>query len=177
MGPSWTPPGPICIAQRRPAETIWEAKTAPKSIPKRSKIEVQSQESKKSIQDDLGPVLGRSWVVLGVILGPWKRSRHYACRCFVKIHFFDFKTVRRRLWDQLWPTKAPKRPKMTPKTEPKSTSRRPKIDVKIDIKNDAKSKRAQPLLGRRHWSENPPQGLPGRRPRNPGEAAQAPWDL
>ena len=54
--------------------SIWEAKTAPKSIPKRLKIEVKNQESKKSIQDDLGPVLGRSWVVLGVILGPWKRS-------------------------------------------------------------------------------------------------------
>ena len=49
-------------------------KTEPKSIPKRSKIEVKNQESKKTIQDDLGPVLGRSWAVLGAILGPWKRS-------------------------------------------------------------------------------------------------------
>ena len=81
---------------------------AQKSIPKRSKIEAKNQEAKNLIQDDLGPVLGRSWAVLGAILGPWKRSRHYACRCFVKTHFFDVKTVQRRSWDQLWPTKAPK---------------------------------------------------------------------
>ena len=48
---------------------IWEAKTAPKSIPKRSKIEAKNQDEKKPIQDDLGPVLGRSWAVLGAILG------------------------------------------------------------------------------------------------------------
>ena len=63
LAPSWAPQG-----------AIWEAKTAPKSIPKRSKIEAKNQESKKPIQDDLGPVLGRSWAVLGAILGPWKRS-------------------------------------------------------------------------------------------------------
>ena len=71
LGP---PQGPICVPQRPPRGSIWEAKTAPKSIPKRSKIEAKNQESKKLIQDDLGPVLGRSWAVLGAILGPWKRS-------------------------------------------------------------------------------------------------------
>ena len=111
--------------------------------------------------------MGRSWAVLGAILGPWKRSKHYACRCFVKIHFFDVKTVRRRSWDQLWPTKAPKRPKMTPKTEPKSTPRRSKIDVKIVIKNDAKTKRAQHVLSRRHWVGTPPPGTPWEAPQGP----------
>ena len=42
--------------------------------PKTIKIEAKNQEVKKPIQDDLGPVLGRSWAVLGAILGPWKRS-------------------------------------------------------------------------------------------------------
>ena len=57
-----------------PPECIWEAKTASKSIPKRSKIEAKNQESKKSIQEGLGSVLRRSWAVLGAILGSWKRS-------------------------------------------------------------------------------------------------------
>ena len=162
LGP---PMGRVAPAQPPPRASIWEAKTAPKSIPKRSKIEAKNQEAKKPIQDDLGSVLGRSWVVLG------------ACRCFANIHFFDVKTVRRRSWDQLWPTKAPKGPKMTPKTEPKSTPRRSKIDIQIDIKNDAKTQRARQVLGRRHCAGTPPQGPPGRRPRDPGEAAQAPWDL
>ena len=138
---------------------------------------MKNQESKKTIQGDLGPVLGRSWAVLGRHLGPKNVPNRYKTHGFVDNRFFDVKTVRRRLWDQHWPIKAPKRPKMTPKTEPKSTPRRSKIDVKIDIKNDAKSKRARRLLTRRHWSENPPRGPPGRRPRDPGEAAQAPWDL
>ena len=79
---------------------------------------------------------------------------------FLKKHFLDVKTIRRRSWDQLWPTKAPKRPKMTPKTEPKSTPRRSKIDIKIDTKNDAKSKRAQVVLGRRHWAGTPWEAPP-----------------
>ena len=33
-------------------------------------------------------VLELSWVVLGVVLEPWNRSRYYACGCFVKIKVF-----------------------------------------------------------------------------------------
>ena len=58
LAPSWAPQG-----------DIWEAKTAPKPIPKRLKIEAKIEEAKKAIQDDLGPVLERSWAVLGAILG------------------------------------------------------------------------------------------------------------
>ena len=50
---------------RTPGEPFWE----PKPIRKRYKIEAKIQEAKKPIQDDLGPVLGRSWAVLGAILG------------------------------------------------------------------------------------------------------------
>ena len=152
----------------------------PKRHQNRSQNDQKSKRKIKTKKNDprrswtrLGAILGR----LGCHLGALETLWHYACRCFVKIHFFDVKTVRRRLWDQLWPTKAPKRPKMTPKTEPKSTPRRSKIDVKIDIKNDAKTKRAVHETGRGVWVGTPPQGAPGRRPRDPGEAAQAPWDL
>ena len=133
------------------------AQNGPKSIHKRSKIEAKNQEAKnrsKTILDPSWGDLGPSWVP------SWGPGNALALRrrCFVNIHFFDVKTVRRWSWDQLWPTKAPKRPKMTPKTEPKSTPRRSKIDVKIVIKNDAKSKRARRLLARRHWAGTPPQG-------------------
>ena len=126
----------------------------------------------------------RSWTRLGAILGrlgapSWvkKRLKPFVLNGFVNNHFFEDKTVRRRFGDQPWPTKAPKWSKMTPKTQPKSTPRRSKIDINIDIKNDAKSKRAEGVLTRRHWAGTPPQGAPGRRPRDPGEAAQAPRDL
>ena len=51
--------------KRRSPGAIGEAKTAPEPILKRSEIEAKNQEVKKPIQDDLGPVLGRSWAVLG----------------------------------------------------------------------------------------------------------------
>ena len=69
-----SPPQARPQARAHPRGSIWEAKTVPKSIPKRSKIEEKNQEVKKPIQDDLGSVLRRSWAVLGAILGPWKRS-------------------------------------------------------------------------------------------------------
>ena len=72
------------------------------------------QKSKRKIKTKKNDP-SRSWIRLGAILGRLGCHRgaletlwHYAYRCFVKIHFFDVKTVRRRLWDQLWPNKAPK---------------------------------------------------------------------
>ena len=148
-------------------------KIDPKTIKNRSeKSRVKKTDPRRS-WIRLEAILGR----LGCHLGALETLWHYACRCFVNIHFFDVKTVRRRSWDQLWPTKAPKRPKMTPKTEPKSTPRRSKIDVQIDVKNDAKTKRARHVLGRRHWVGTPPQGAApgtqGRRPRPHGTSKRS----
>ena len=158
MGPSWSAPGPITHPQNG-------TKIDPKTIKNRGeKSRVQKTDPR------------RSWTRLGAILGrfgapSWakKRLKPFLLIGFVNIRFFDAKTVRRRLWDQLWPTKAPKGPKMTPKTEPKSTPRRSKIDIKIDIKNDAQTKRARPVLGRRHWAGTPAHGHPGRHPGGSGE--------
>ena len=95
------PQGAGAPLSAHPQGSIWEAKSAPKRNQKRSKNEAKNQESKKPIQDDLGPVLGRSWVVLGALLGPWKRSKHYACRCFVKIHVFEKKRCQEVTWTDL----------------------------------------------------------------------------
>ena len=141
LGPSWTPKGPPNPSLESPLGghlgTQNGTKIDPKTIKNRSEKSRRKKNDPRRSWARLGAILGR----LGCHLGALETLWHYACRCFVNIHFFDVKTVRRRLWDQLWPTKAPKRPKMTPKTEPKSTLRRSKIDVKIDIKNDAKTKR------------------------------------
>ena len=92
-----------------------DTKTDPKTIKNRSEKSRHRKTDPRRSWARLGAILGR----LGCHLGALETLWHYACQCFVKIHFFDVKTVRRRSWDQLWPTKAPKRPKMTPKTEPK----------------------------------------------------------
>ena len=138
-------------------------KTDPKTFKNRSeKSRVKKTDPRRS-WTRLGAILGRLECHLGALETLW----HYACRCFVNIHFFDVKTVRRRLWDQLWPTKAPKRPKMTPKTEPKSTPRRSKIDVKIVIKNDDKTERVGQETGRGVWAGTPPPGTPWEAPQGP----------
>ena len=149
-------------------------KTEPKTIQNRSEKSRGEKTDPRRSWIRLEAILGRLGCHLGALETLWPS----ACRCFVKIHFFDVKTVRRRLWDQLWPTKAPKRPKMTPKTEPKSTPRRSKIDVKIVIKNNAKSKRAQVVLTRRHWVGTPPQGGATRAQEGgPSSTGQAPRHL
>ena len=79
-------------------------KIDPKTIKNRSEKSRRKKTDPRRSWTRLGAILGR----LGCHLGALETLWHYACRCFVKIHFFDVKTVRRRLWDQLWPTKAPK---------------------------------------------------------------------
>jgi hypothetical protein len=62
-----------------------------KTDPKTIKIEAKNQESKKPIQDDLGPVLGQSWAVLGAILdrlGPQNRAVAAVALVFLEKSFF-----------------------------------------------------------------------------------------
>ena len=66
-----------------------------------TKIEDKKATKKDTLQDRLGAVLNASWVVLGLVLGPWKRSKHYACRCFVKIHVFEKKRCQEVTWTDL----------------------------------------------------------------------------
>ena len=158
-------------AQEHPKSAPREPKRHPKSAPERPKGTQKHPKGTQESEESKCERCRRSWACFGQLI---RCSRPRAC--FVElIRRFPFSAS--QVWDQLGPTKAPKRPKMTAKTEPKSTPRRSKIDVKIVIKNDAKTKRARPVLTRRHWAGTPPQGPPGRRPRDPGEAAQAPWDL
>ena len=66
LGP---PKGSISIVRPPLWGAILAPKTASKSTLKRSKIETKNQVEKKAIQDHLGPILERSWAVLGRPLG------------------------------------------------------------------------------------------------------------
>ena len=67
----------------------------PKTIKNRSEQSRVKKTDPRRSWTRLGAILGR----LGCHLGALETLWHYACRCFVNIHFFDVKTVRRRLWD------------------------------------------------------------------------------
>ena len=72
------------------------------------KSKTKTKMKKEGVSDRLGAVLGRFWVVLGAVLEPWKRSRHYACPCFVKIHVFEKMKCQEATWTDLgsiWVTK------------------------------------------------------------------------
>ena len=93
--------GPPGANKSSPLGRPWGPQNDTQTVPKTFKIKAKSQHLKIAFQDDLGPVLGRSWVVLGALLKPRKRSKHYACRRFVKDHFLNDKTIQRRFWHQL----------------------------------------------------------------------------
>ena len=70
------------------------------------KLKSQTKRSKTILDSswgDLGPSWVPSWADLDlkIVLSP------SVALVFLINHFFDVKTVRRQLWDQLWPTKAP----------------------------------------------------------------------
>ena len=117
----WPPKGPkrpnLLTSQGR----IWEAKTAPKPIPKRTKIETKIEEEQKNDPrrswTRLRTILGRSWPHLGINCGNFLSENVL----FRENHFFDDKTVRRRFRDQLRWTKTPKGPETTPKRDPRSS--------------------------------------------------------
>ena len=72
------------------------------------KSKTKTKTKKDALEDRLGAVLGRSWVVLGAVLGPWRGSKHYACRCFVNIHVFEKRRRQEATWTDLgsiWATK------------------------------------------------------------------------
>ena len=67
-------------------------KTDPKTIQNRSEKSRGEKTDPRRSWTRLEAILGR----LGCHLGALETLWHYARRCFVKIHFFDVKTVRRR---------------------------------------------------------------------------------
>ena len=73
----------------------------PKSDPRRTKIEDKNEvekEEKEDLKDRLGAVLGRSWVVLGAVLGSFLMVLYwFFLYYFVEIDVFDKNGFKRRL--------------------------------------------------------------------------------
>ena len=65
------------------------AQREPKSDPKPTKIEDKIDAKKTPLQDRLGAVLERSWVILEAILGAKNRLKPFVLNGFVKIHVFQ----------------------------------------------------------------------------------------
>ena len=65
------------------------------------KSKTKTKSKKEALEDRLGAVLGRSWVVLGAVLRPKSRSRPRRGRDFEKSRFLKHKASRGDL-DRSW---------------------------------------------------------------------------
>ena len=96
LGTVLDPPRADLRSEAAPPGRHWGGQNGTKIDPKTIKNRREKSRGEKTDPRRswirLEAILGR----LGCHLGALKTLWHYACRCFVKIHFFDDKTVRRR---------------------------------------------------------------------------------
>ena len=69
--------GPISTTARAPWEPIWAPQNDPKRSLKRSQIKAKIESRKKTIQDDQGPVLERSWSLWGHHVGARRPQKYW----------------------------------------------------------------------------------------------------
>ena len=73
----------------------------PKSKTKRTQIETKTKTKKEAFEDRLGAVLGRSWVVLGALLGSFLIVLYWFVYYVVEIDVFETKWFQEATWTDL----------------------------------------------------------------------------
>ena len=69
----------------------------------------KTKSKKDALEDRLGAVLGRFWVVLGAVLEGKNRLKPFVLNGFVKINVFEKIRCQEATWDDLGSIWAPKR--------------------------------------------------------------------
>ena len=96
----------------------------------RAKSKTNFDIEKEALQDHLGAVLGRSWVIFGRPLGSFLLIFHWFLKLFVKVHFFQKMSLQEPSWTELGPIWVdfglPNGSNMGPKTHPKSIKKHDK---------------------------------------------------
>ena len=73
-----------------------------KWVPRRTKIDIKNDVEKKSaLEDRLGAVLGRSWVVSGAVLGSCLVTFRLKTQGFVNFHIFEKMRCQEATWTDL----------------------------------------------------------------------------
>ena len=91
----------------------------PKCDPRRTKIEDKNEVEKRCSCDRLGAVLGRSWLILGVVLGSFLLILYWFLYYFVTNEVFEKVRCQEATWADLEPVWGAKRLKMRPAEGPK----------------------------------------------------------
>ena len=113
----WTDFGANLAPQRRP-------KRHQNGTPNGAKSKTNFDLKKQALQDRLGAVLGRSWVIFGRPLGSFLLIFYWFLNGFVKIHFFQKISLQEPSWTELGPTwvdfGTKNGAKMAPQSDPKT---------------------------------------------------------
>ena len=127
-----------------------------------SKCKTIFKREKIALQEFLGSVLGRSWGILGAILGSKIKFSCWKTLYLVKMHVFDEHKLSRRVLDRTWPNLAAKSaehdPKMASPNDPKSTKHRRQQMSKILVEKRTNFEIHSGRPGGMRW---PPGGIIG----------------
>ena len=130
---------------------------------------------KMAIYSSTWPVLAPSWRILGSHVEAKTTQKYCKTYYFVKNHFFEDKTLRRRSWDQVGATQGQPKAQKAPQEGPKTAPKRAKNDFKIDIEIGHKTRVARRQVGLVVWARDPPLGgPPGALGGSPSGSGQAP---
>ena len=103
---------------------IWRPKSIQNGTQNETKFKTIFKSEKVALQEPLGAVLGRSWGILGAILGSGKAFSYWKNQYGSKIHVFNVDKLSRRVLDRTWPNLATKSAengsKMAPQNDPKA---------------------------------------------------------
>ena len=109
------------------------AKRDPKSGQNGTQNEPKSKTNfdveKEALQNRLGTVLGRSWVIFGLPLGSFLLIFHWFFKLLMNIHCFQHISVHKQSWSELSPTWADLGTQNGAKTAPKSDPKTIKTHV------------------------------------------------
>ena len=98
---------------------FWEPSWRQNRTQNRPKSRTKIDAKKTPLQDRLGAVLERSWIILEAILGAQNRLKPFVLKVRVKIHFFQKIVFQEPSWAQLGPSwvdfASPKAPRWVPK--------------------------------------------------------------
>ena len=116
---------------------------------------------KEALQDRLGAVLGRSWVIFGRPLGSFLLIFHWFLKLFVKIHFFQKISLQEPSWTELGPTwvdfGTQNGAKMAPKSDPKTIKTDDESLSFFGIEKRAKMSACDPEI---RWLPQPSRPFP-----------------
>ena len=103
---------------------------------------------KKALEDRLGAVLGRSWVVLGAVLGSCLVNFYWKTEGFVKIHVFEKVRCQEATWAEVEPKWSPRGSQDGAQEGAKTSPRGSQDGAKNEKKNEVNLGRVSVGLGR-----------------------------